>query len=116
MDTPAQVPYSALADPPAIDIEAELGCALDEHHPGIDGAQHDHPAKRAVLDEVVDDAALQLERDDFYQKDGDGEDQEQQLMERARRQHIAKDTVRQLVGRDSPEPADPSYQPHRRAA
>jgi transposase len=75
----------ALPDPAAIDVEDELDSALDEHDRGIDRTQQDHPAIRTVFDEVVDDSALQFERDYFEKKDRDRQHQEQQLMHPARR-------------------------------
>ena len=42
---------------------------------GIDGAQDDDEPIVPVLDEVVDDPALQLERHDFEQKYADGQQQ-----------------------------------------
>src|SRR6516165_2781286 len=89
----AQVADGALADPAPIHVEDELGPALDEHDTGIDRAQDDDPAVGTVLDQVVDDPALQFERDDFYQKDADGQRQEQQLMRSAGRHHIAEDAA-----------------------
>ena len=103
----------ALADPAAIDVEAELGSALNEHDPGIDRAEDDHPAIGTVFDEVVDDAALQLERDDFEEKDADGQRHEQQLVCPAGRQHIAEDAARQFVRRGGAELAGPGGDAHR---
>ena len=93
MNSPAQVAYRALADPAAINVEAELDPALHEHDTRINRAKDDDPAVRAVLDEVVDDPTLQLERSDFYEEDADGQRQEQQLMHPAGRQHIAEDAA-----------------------
>jgi hypothetical protein len=75
MDAAAQVAHGALADPATINVEAEFGAALDEHNTGIDRAQDNNPAVRAVLDQVVDDPALQFERDDFHKENADGQRQ-----------------------------------------
>ena len=53
-----QLALCPLADPAAIDVERQLGPALDENDAGIDRAQADHPRKWAVLDQIVDDPAL----------------------------------------------------------
>src|SRR6516165_3074984 len=79
VDPSAQVAYGAFTDPAAIDVENELGPALNEHDSSIDCAQDYHRAVGATLCKVVDDAALQFERDDFQEKHADSEPQEQQL-------------------------------------
>ena len=76
VDPSAQVAYGAFTDPAAIHVENELGPALDEYDPSINCAQDYHRVVGAILCEVVDDAALQFERGDFQEKDGDGEPQE----------------------------------------
>ena len=53
-----QLALCPLADPAAIDVQRQLGPALDENDAGIDRAQADHPRKWAVLDQIVDDPAL----------------------------------------------------------
>jgi hypothetical protein len=55
-----------------------------------------------VLDQIVDDPALQFERDDFEQKDADCQRQQQKLVETARTQHIEEDTARQRTAGFSP--------------
>ena len=64
-----------------------------------------------MLDQIVDDPALQFERDDFEQKDADCQRQQQKLVETARTQHIAEDTARQFSAGFSPFRA--SGLPHR---
>ena len=67
---PAQIPRRILADPAAIDIEAELGRTLNENGAGIGHAQHNDELKRPFFDQVVDDAALNLQWDDFEEESG----------------------------------------------
>ena len=92
---PAQIALRALADPAAVDIEAELRAALHEHDRGIDDRDQDDPAEGAMLHEVVDGAALQFERHDLEQKADDGEHDEQQLMLPARLEDVAEYASRQ---------------------
>jgi hypothetical protein len=47
-----------------------------------------------VLDKIVDDPALQFERDDFKQKDADRQRQQKELVQPARPEHIAEDVAR----------------------
>ena len=48
-----------------------------------------------MLDEIVDNPALQFERDDFQQSDATRQYQQRQLMQAARGEHIAIDIARQ---------------------
>src|ERR1700737_264208 len=90
MNPASEIAGCALADPAAIDIEDELGAALHEDAAGIYGAQDDDEPIVPVLDEVVEDPALQLERHDLEQKYTDGKQQEEQLVPTARLQNIAE--------------------------
>ncbi len=93
MHPPPQIAGRALADPAAIDVEDQLGAPLHQNGSGVDGAKHDDERKIPVLDEVVDDPALQLERRDFEQKHRDGQHHQRQLMPKAGCQDIAVDIV-----------------------
>jgi hypothetical protein len=66
-----------------------------------------------VLDQIVDDPPLQFERNDFYQRDADGQRHQEQLMYRARRRHIAEDAARQRARRGGIEFVDPGPDAHR---
>ena len=68
MHPASQIAGRALADPGAINIDDELDAALHQSGADIDGAELDDPPKIPVLDEIVDDPALQFERHDFEQK------------------------------------------------
>jgi hypothetical protein len=46
VDAVPQIAQGVLADPPAMDVEDELGSALDEDDTGIDGAQARPPGER----------------------------------------------------------------------
>jgi len=113
VNPPPQVALGPLADPAAIDVQRQLGPALDENDAGIDRAQADHPRKRAVLDQIVDDPALQFERDNFEQKDADRQGQQKELVQPARPQHIAEDIGRQRSRRGGIEFMDPGDDAHR---
>ena len=58
------------------------------------------------------DSTLQLERDDFEEKDADGQRQEQELMHPARRHHIAEDAARQFLRRGGAELSGPRRDTH----
>ena len=105
MHPAAEIADRALADPTAIDIEDELGASLHSNGAGIDGAQDDDEPILAVLDEVVDDPALQFERHDLEQEHHDGQHHQERLVPAARRQHIAEYVIRDAGYRLSGAPA-----------
>jgi hypothetical protein len=80
MHPPAQIAFGPFPNPAAVDVEHKLGAALDEDHPGITGAQPDHPGIRAMLDEIIDNSALQFERHYFEQGDTSGQRHQHYLM------------------------------------
>src|ERR1051326_8020438 len=63
-----QIADRTLADPAAIDIEDELGATLHQYGAGIDRGERHYEPVLAILDEVIDDPALQLQGHDFEQK------------------------------------------------
>jgi hypothetical protein len=74
---PPQIAGGSLADPAPVDVEHELGTALHEHGAGIDRGKRDDRPILAMLDQVVDDPALQFQRHDFEQKHRDGQQHEE---------------------------------------
>jgi hypothetical protein len=65
-----------------------------------------------VLDEIVDNPALQFDRDDLQQSDAACQQQQCQLMHPARGEHIAIDIARQPTrggGREFPQPSRNSH-------
>ena len=66
-----------------------------------------------MLDQIIDDPALQFERDDFEQKHAYCQRHQKKLMQRARPQHIAEDVARQLARRSGGECLDPGDDAHR---
>src|SRR5580700_3123883 len=66
-----------------------------------------------MLNQIVDDAALQFERDNFEQKDADRQRQQNDLVQPARAEHIAEDIARQRSRRGDIEFMDPGDDAHR---
>jgi hypothetical protein len=66
-----------------------------------------------VLDQIVDDPALQFKRDNFEQKYADRQRQQRKLVQTARPEHIAENTARQGIGGGGIELMDPVDDGHR---
>ena len=63
----------------AVDIEGELQAALCEDHDEVEPAKESDRLIGALLDGVVDDSPLQLERRKLEQEDADGKQREEDL-------------------------------------
>jgi hypothetical protein len=94
---PAQIPRCILANPAAVDVEAKLGRTLNQNGAGIGRAQHYHELKWPFFDQVVDDAALYFQRNDFKQKSDDRQTDQRNLVSPADREDIAKEIGRQPI-------------------
>ena len=90
MNSSTEIAGCALADPAAVEVEDEFGAALYEDCTGINGAQGNDQPILPVLDEVVDDASLQLEWHHLEQKNADGQQQQEQLVQTTCFQNIAE--------------------------
>ena len=76
----AQIAGDILDNPAPVDVQRQLQQAMDEGNARIDGAEHDDEVEGAMLDRIVDDAALQLQGHDLDQEDHHRQDQEQDLV------------------------------------
>jgi len=59
---------------------------MDEHKRSITRAKKQQQLQVALADNIVDDSALQLERNEFDKEDNNGEDHERRLVAHARLQ------------------------------
>ena len=70
---------------------------MNENGASIGRAQYNHELKWPIFDEVVDNTALDFQRDDFKQKSDDRQTDQRNLVPLADREDIAKEIGRQLI-------------------
>jgi hypothetical protein len=70
---------------------------LNEDDTGIGGTQADDEPIFPMLDEVVDDPALQRQGHNFKEEHTDGQQHQEQLVQRARLQNIAVNVARHFA-------------------